>query len=279
MVADFDEVLSFVKEKHREAKDGSETIIFPVEKYAKMYEGMRSRSFGGEIIASAPSISDLPQYKVLKHSTGQSAWAAILAVDMRKSSRIATEHGAEATYVLMHTYLPTMAYLVEKAGGKVVGLRGDGLFAAFGVTELVNTGTEVTPEAATEAVRGAVRCGKAMIEAMEDAVSPVMRNGGLIADLKIGVGIDVGNVVITRIGLESASEVTAYGAPVNHACKKFASKASNQIRVSQVARDMYPKTKGGRVTFANYDGGFFVNFPSDVIMLEGDRAKNRRTAK
>lgn len=247
MIADFDEVLDFVKAKYREAKDGSEEIVFPVEKYERFLEANNQRMRGaGDILAGAPSITDVPEYKVLKHSKGLSAWATILSVDLRYSTKIAGKHGAEKTFVLMHTYLPTMAFLVEKAGGKTVGLRGDGLFAAFGVTELKGDTQVVDSDSATEAVRSATRSGKAMIEAIEDAISPTLRDGDFDEDLRIGVGVDVGNVVITRIGLESASEVTAYGPAVNNACKKLASKASNQIRISKAAHNMYPSSKGGK---------------------------------
>jgi len=272
MIANFDEVLDFVKTKYREAKDGSDEIVFPVEKYERSRAAINEnlRGGAGEILAGAPSITDVPEYRVLKHSKGLSAWAAILSVDLRHSTKIAGKYGAEKTLSLMHTYLPTMAFLVEKAGGKTVGLRGDGLFAAFGVTELKGDTQVVDSEFATEAVRSATHSGKAMIEAMEDAIYPTLHTSDFDEDLRIGVGIDVGNVVITRIGLESACEVTAYGPAVNNACKKLASKASNQIRISKAAHNMYPTSKGGKTKFSWFDGGYSINFPKNFNMLGGD---------
>lgn len=167
----------------------------------------------------------------------------------------------------MHTYLPTMAHLVEKAEGKVVGLRGDGLFAAFGVTELTGTGTEVPGKEAGNAAQNAVRCGKAMIEAVKDAINPTLHEGGINGDLAIGVGVDVGNVVITRIGWETASEVTAYGPPVNRACKKLAAKVNNAVRISKGVKNIYPSGKAGKVRFSFFSEGFTVDFPNDMFML------------
>jgi class 3 adenylate cyclase len=267
LIAKFEEVLTFVKEKHREARDGSEKIVFRQEQFA-LTENMKAAG-SGHIRAEAPSIADLPQYEVLKHSNGLSAWAVILAVDMRGSSRRAVEIGAEDTFITMHTFLPTMAHLVEKADGKVVGLRGDGLFAAFGVTELTGSGFEVDPEVAGDAARNAVTCGKAMIEAVEDAINPVLVADSIRGEIAIGVGASVGDVVITRIGWETASELTVYGAPVNQACKELAASSNrNNIRITKGLRNIYPKGEGGKVSFNWLSGCFTVKFPSDMHMLE-----------
>jgi len=82
------------------------------------------------------------------------------------------------------------------------------------------------------------------------------------------VGVAVGEIVVTRIGLTNANEVTAYGPPVNQACK-LSGKIIG-IRLTKGAHDVYPTAKGGRVKFEHYDGGYFVNFPSDMFMLERD---------
>ncbi|QDS98469.1 adenylate/guanylate cyclase domain-containing protein [Adhaeretor mobilis] len=279
MIASLDEVFDFAKEQYKQAKEGADKIVFPVEKYSREFSMSEGKERGGVTInASGHSITDLPQYDILKNATGLSAWAAILNVDLRYSSQIAMEYGAEKTFLLMHTYLPTMAFLVEKGGGNTVGLRGDGLFAAYGVTELDGEKEVVDGQAAAKAVQEATDSGKAMIEAVEDVLSAVLKDERL-GDLKIGVGVDVGSVVITRIGLKSASEVTAYGPTVNRACKKLAAKAVNKIHVSQAAERMFPQSKGGKVKFTKFDGYFEMHYPSDVRMLDGEsdrRSGSRR---
>ena len=80
-------------------------------------------------------------------------------------------------------------------------------------------------------------------------------------------------------GLESASEVTAYGPPVNNACKKLASKASNEIRISKAAHRMYPTSKGGKAKFLWFEGGYSITFPPDYYVLGGNSYRRPRKNK
>lgn len=269
MIADFDDTYNFVANKFLEAEDGAEEIRFPVESFA-MSEGVQNQKEGGFRIR-ASAITDIPEYEVLKHGTGQSAWAAILAVDLRQSSRRAEEIGARQTYLTMHTYLPTMAHLVGKSDGYVVGMRGDGLFAAFGVSDFDSTEID-----GSKAVQSAISCGKAMTEAVDEIINPVLRKNNVKDGLAIGVGVDIGKVVITRIGLQTANEVTAYGAAVNHACKKYASHGRNEIRVSQAAWEMFPSSKGGTVKMTQGSGYCLVQYPANMNMLGGTAKRRRR---
>ncbi len=84
----------------------------------------------------AELLGDLPRFADLGNGYGLTGWAAILSVDLRGSSDRALKLGAGPTYVAMHTYLPAMARLVNAVDAVVVGLRGDGLFAAFGFEEI-----------------------------------------------------------------------------------------------------------------------------------------------
>ncbi len=279
MIATLDDILEFARGKLQEAKEGAEEIPFGVlqESYEFSEDGERRKYGGWDVRASAPSIVDVPKYSVLKHGSGLAAHAVILCVDLRGSSHRAVRIGAEDTYLTMHTYLPTMGHLVELADGKVIGLRGDGLFAGFGITEVDGDKQVFTQEIAAKATRNALKCGKGMIEAITDAINPVLEEDRIEGGLCIGVGIDVGKVVITRIGWESASEVTAYGPVINNTCKKLVAHASNSIHVSSGFRNIFPTAKGGRVRFRQVRGedAFEVAYPDDVL----DRTAKRRKAR
>jgi len=257
MIAHFDDISDLAQECFAKANMGAQVM---------QLNESRERSLKA---SSAQMIQDLPRFAELTNFYGAKAWAAILSVDLRRSSNRAVEIGARGTYLTMHTYLPIMAELVGKAEGVIVGLRGDGLFAAFGFTELDGSEPQVTSEVAGQAVQNASRCGKAMIEAVQEIINPILAENGIhgqkTRDLAIGVGIDVGDIVVTRIGLESASETTAYGASVNRACK-FAD-GHNIIRVSHAAHEMYPTGKNGRIKFRRVEGSYIVNYPSDMRML------------
>jgi class 3 adenylate cyclase len=259
LIADFDEIWEFAEANLAEAGVAATTIQFSTEKYAKHLQEDR-----GSIRASY--VGSEPEYAKLTTNYGMSAWAVVLSVDMRGSSPRAIKVGAKDTYLTMHTYLPTMGELVARADGLIVGLRGDGLFAAFGLTKTGKNEKLVTPEVAEAAVKAATRCGKAMQEAVAEIINPLLNDHDMHGDVSIGVAIDVGDVVVTRIGLRDANEVTAYGPPVNEACK-LTSK-TNDILLTSDAHRMYPTTKGGRMRFFQSSNGYRPQFPSDMVMLE-----------
>jgi hypothetical protein len=86
--------------------------------------------------------------------------------------------------------------------------------------------------------------------------------------LQLGVGIDVGNIVATNIGLGVASELTAYGDCVNKCCKR--SCGNNIVILTQEAKRMFPKSEGGRTKFRPYKGepdAFILRYPSTYKTL------------
>lgn len=259
MIAEFSEIEQFAADCLETAQGAARTIQFSVNARAKYARQ------SGELMESPDLIGNEPEFALLDTAFGMAAWSVILSVDLRDSSRRAIEIGARDTYLTMHTYLPTMAELVSKADGKIVGLRGDGLFAAFGLTKKANADADVTPEVAESAAQNSTRCAKAMLEATKDIINPLLKQNHINDGLEIGVGISVGEVVVTRIGLRDATEVTVYGPPVNQACK-LCSKVTG-IAMTVGVRRIYPSSAGGRVTFAEYGGGYMPNFPSDLRML------------
>src|SRR5258706_6074673 len=160
MIAIYGEVTAFARGKLLEAKGPAQVIRFSAEEYAK------SASLGSTSIRA--SLQDDPRLAAIPNAYGMAAFSTVLAVDLRGSSARAVRIGAKDTYLTMHTFLPTMIHLVECAGGIVVGLRGDGLFASFGLTPRIDDDTKW--EDGPESVREATRCGKAMIEAAEEVV-------------------------------------------------------------------------------------------------------------
>ena len=224
-----------------------------------------SRKAAGEQevgIARHPSAYDLPT------NYGVAARAVILAVDLRNSSNRAIKEGAYATYVTMHTLLPTFAFLINKAKGHVIGLRGDGLFAGFTIETADSNGQFSAESKMANGVKAASRCGKAMLEATA-VIDECLRENEIAptsAQLQVGVGIDLGNIVITKIGWADAVETTAYGPPVNWACKH--TDGNSEIRISKEAKSMYPTTKGGRLRFSPADKYYRVDYPNDLKMLE-----------
>jgi class 3 adenylate cyclase len=155
-------------------------------------------------------VKDLPRFRNFTLGGGASAWGAILFVDLRNSTTRARSIGPRKTYLTMHALLPALAYAVDEYGGYTVGFRGDGLFAVFGMNE---QGFNPDGQNQGRVIADACSCGQFMIEAVAKIVNPLLDERECPGNLHIGVGIDSGTIVITRIGFRFADEVTRMATP------------------------------------------------------------------
>ncbi|AUX35791.1 uncharacterized protein SOCE836_079900 [Sorangium cellulosum] len=190
--------------------------------------------------------------------------ATVLFVDMRSSTRRAYELGAAKTYITMHSLLPALAHIVAEQNGYIVGFRGDGLFAVFGIDSNGN------PSIGAKAVGTACQAGCYMVEAVEAAVNPILEAFDIPGDVAVGVGVDAGEIVITKIGLQGMWEITAYGDAVNRAAK-LCSKGSGQVIVSTEAQTNIGTSKNGKLKISKYipfdDNLFGQVVTSDASLL------------
>ncbi|WP_437945561.1 hypothetical protein WME98_32255 [Sorangium sp. So ce296] len=96
----------------------------------RLRETVRTAGVGG---ADRGLVSDLRQKSRIGVNHKESV--AVLAADMRGSSTIADENEPDDVFVLIQCFIPLLAFVVRELRGEVVGLRGDGLIAAFGFGE------------------------------------------------------------------------------------------------------------------------------------------------
>jgi class 3 adenylate cyclase len=197
-----------------------------------------------EKLAKARSmVKDLPPFRRMHLGYGEQSWSAILFVDLRSSTARAKEHGVRDTYLTMHALLPALAFMVGESSGYVVGFRGDGLFAAFGLGE---NGKNPQDLDRARTLSSACQCGQWMLEGLE-VVNELLVERECVGRLALGVGVDVGDIIVTRIGFREMDEVTAYGNAVNRAAK-LSGIGSGSILISDAADRLFPTTKEGRVT-------------------------------
>jgi class 3 adenylate cyclase len=171
-----------------------------------------------------------------------------------------------------------MAYLVGRTSGHIVGYRGDGLIAAFG---LDSSGRNPPDLDLGREVQNAIRCAKGMIEAMDDAVNPVLEDGGVPAGMEIGIGIDAAKAVITNIGLGEAFEITAYGTVVNKAAK-LSDCGNAEVVVAHRARHLLPPATNKHNWFRRSirtSDGMRVNYPNDYVMLRREGQARQSAAR
>lgn len=210
------------------------------------------------------SIADDPEFATLDIGDGVGVWTSIAAIDLRGSTALADYCNPRETYLMTHTLLPTLAFVCEHSGGSVMNFRGDGLFASFGLKKLTEDDDALPTDAQQQiANREAVSCGCALVQATLDAVQPVLEDDGIEVRLAVGVGVDCGFAVVTRVGWMNANELTAYGSPVNHACKL--SDGINTVKTSRKVKSIYPSGPGGKMEFSQIGNDFVADISVPLL--------------
>lgn len=128
---------------------------------------------------------------------------AVLFVDIRGFTTFSQLHAPDIILEKLNLALDSFAVEVEKCGGIVNKFLGDGLMALFGA-----------PVEDEEHARRAYETGLAIVRAANKLVED-----GSYPELRIGVGIHCGDVVVGDIGGRGHREYTAIGDVVNVAAR------------------------------------------------------------
>jgi class 3 adenylate cyclase len=266
----FAELLAAAREFRQQAEDEADAVNLATFSYAEKHAAVHNHSESKSLLL----IGDLPTYRELQRFEAKKAWGAMLCFDMRESTEWDEELGARGSHILLHTYLPVMLTIAEGLSGELVGMRGDGAILCFGRVEQDDGAPAVTEEQCKKAMYAVYDCGHAMVGAIQKVINPVLREAQIITSktldgrVKMGIGVDVGNFVCTRIGLPTAHDLTANGRPVNRCCK-FAY-GDDEVILSHRARDLFPKKKGGTTRFhpdSRKKGAFILQYPKTYKTL------------
>lgn len=161
--------------------------------------------------------------------------------DMRGSTKRAERLGAEKTFLTIHAVMPAMIYVVQAYGGRIVDLPGDGVMALFkgnpkGI-HWTNTGEYFNEETL------AVEAGKDLLKAFEEVVNPILANDQ-IEPVVFGVGVDTGDIIVTKVGTDDIRDIKAIGTSINGASKNCFGK--NQIFISpNTYEKIHSKSRSG----------------------------------
>src|SRR5438094_1381189 len=143
----------------------------------------------------------------------------VLFADIAGSTAIAERLDPEDWTTLIGEAFQRMNRTVERYGGTIARLMGDGVLAFFGAP----TAHEDDPERA-------VRCGLDLVRAIDELdASKHLPEADM---LKVRVGINTGQVVVGVVGTETASEYTAMGDTVNVAARMQALARPGTVLVS-----------------------------------------------
>jgi adenylate cyclase len=131
---------------------------------------------------------------------------AVLFVDIVGFTAWSAEHTPQAVIEMLRDFHGRMEQTVFACSGTVDKYIGDAVMATFG-----------TPRSGPQDATNALRCARAMIDAV-DAWNGIRRQQGLEA-LRIGVGVHYGPVVLGDIGGEQRLEFAVLGDTVNVASR------------------------------------------------------------
>jgi adenylate cyclase len=140
---------------------------------------------------------------------GQRKDVIILFSDIRGFTTWSEKVGPDALVAQLNEYFYGMVEVIQQEGGTVQKYIGDALMAAWG-----DVYDRPLKDCAIEAVRSALRMGESLKKLNADWVGKEKRE-----QLAIGVGINLGEGVVGRIGHPRRQEFTVMGDAVNLAAR------------------------------------------------------------
>ncbi len=141
-----------------------------------------------------------------------------LFADIRGYTSLASQHTPEEALDLLNHYLTVTSDAVERHGGTVADLLGDGVFAFFGAPVMHS-------DDPARAVRAALTMQAAVMR-LEIPTMPEVR-------LQTGIGITTGEVIAGNIGSERRMHYAVVGDSVNIAARLQSSAGPGQVLVDE----------------------------------------------
>lgn len=227
---EINEVENVVRESFKRAKERLELV-------KEAYEFIEKKAISDRIPGYKAELLDFGDFKQDKFS--------ILFIDMRQSTKRAMKIGPKKTFLSMHTFIPAMLEVIKQYRGYVIDIMGDGIMVFFGGKE---SGLNKSQSA-----KNAGLCGLDMLLVLDKVVNKIL-DEEKIWKIECGVGIDYGDVVVTKIGVENIYDVKAYGDCINKAAK-FAQDSKSEVLASKKIKELWPSSNNGKIKFNLYNLG------------------------
>lgn len=137
---------------------------------------------------------------------GRECEIAVLFADLRGFTRLAERRLPYDVVFVLNRFVAVTGAAIERAGGRVDKVMGDGIMALFGLEE-----------APAEAARAALAAARGMGEALAELDRELA--GELGEPLRMGIGLHLGPAIVGELGFGRSVHLTAIGDTVNVASR------------------------------------------------------------
>lgn len=187
--------------------------------YGEHAERSRTRTIFGKYVSESIAQRALDT-RAVSSLQGETRTATVLISDIRGFTRMLKDLGAEQVVHTLNEYFTRMVDVIAEFDGTVNKFIGDAIVVLYNA-----------PLAQADANERAI----ATARAMQDAVRQMnaLRGRAQLPALRIGIAIEVGEVVCGNIGSPKRLEYTAIGAPVNTAYQLASLAPADQIYITE----------------------------------------------
>lgn len=184
----------------------------------------------------------LPSLDNISLASGRKLKAAILYNDLKGFTQLVAGLPKKKTLSILHAFVSEMTRVTSEYGGEVIDCAGDRIMAVFWRPHNNND---------SQPIYDAVCCGFWMQTVMERAFKDVLIKKGL-PPVSCGIGIDYGDVIVTRVGIRNRNKLVLLGNAANFAAKLEDDTAAGQTIIS-------PVVYNNRPFFMTADKGWFFH--------------------
>jgi class 3 adenylate cyclase len=193
----------------------------------------RKRIFAALSQAADGDITDgrvLPSLDAIPVANGRKLKAAVLYNDLKGFSGLVAGLPKKKTLIILHAFVTEMTRIASEYGGEVIDCAGDRIMAVFWRPHNNND---------RQPIYDAICCGFWMQTIMDRAFRDVLINRRL-PTVSCGIGIDYGDMVVTRVGIRNRNKLVLLGKAANFAAKLEDIAAEGQTVISPIIYNNKP---------------------------------------
>lgn len=222
--ADIDEISHAISSGLRQAQLQNDNRTLGVELKSKVEEQNRILElFKRYVPEQVVSQSLMQKHDIMQ---GETRIVSVLFADIRNFTRLAATLSPAEVVSFLNDFWAAVSEPVTRHRGSVNKLIGDGMLAVFGA-----------PVSYIDNQENSVLCALDMLESLDDLNRKYSSIFGV--DIKIGVGINTGEVVVGNVGTANHMEYTVIGDAVNVASRleSMTKSRPNSILISEATYD------------------------------------------